>query len=99
MELDALTGNRLNESPFDKTGEGKFEADDLLVGTSEGTVAAGGIKPAQGGIITTPTVVKSKDDPTKEYKYASSSTGAVIKTPESVSKAKVGRITWREIIQ
>jgi hypothetical protein len=44
-------------------------------------------------------VVKSKDDPTKEYKYASSPTGAVIKTPESVSKAKVGRITWREIIQ
>ncbi|PWB60174.1 MAG: hypothetical protein C3F18_00070 [Nitrosomonadales bacterium] len=98
MELDALTGNRLNDSPFDVTGEGKFDASDLLTyGSSQ--VAAGGIKPAQGGIITTPTVVKSKDDPNKEYKYASSSTGAVIKTPESVSKGKVGRITWREIVQ
>ncbi|MFA7316357.1 MAG: PilC/PilY family type IV pilus protein [Sulfuricella sp.] len=102
MELDALTGNRLGVSPFDKTGEGTFDSADLLTGTTEGTVAAGGIKPAEGGIITTPTVVRNKDggkdkDKPCEYKYASSSTGAVIKTPESCEPP--GRIAWREIIQ
>lgn len=100
MELDALTGNRLNISPFDVTGKGSFDAEDLLTMTDSSgkKVAASGVMPAQGGIITTPTVVKDSINPNKEYKYASSSTGAVIKTPESVSPGKVGRITWHEII-
>ena len=98
MEMDALTGNRLSTSPFDVTGRGKFDSNDLVTyGTAQ--VAVSGIKPGAGGIITTPTVVKSKDDPKKEFKYASSSTGSVIKTPESVDPSRVGRISWREIIQ
>lgn len=97
MELDALTGNRLTTSPFDVNGGGFDNSDLFTYGGNK--VAAGGIKPSGGGIITTPTVVKSKNDPLLEYKYASSSTGAVIKTPESVKPGKAGRITWREVVQ
>lgn len=97
MELDALTGRRLITSPFDTNGDGKFDDQDLLpFGTK--SVSAGGIMPGQGGIITTPTVVKDQTDPRKEYKYASSSKGAVIKTPENVDPNQSGRITWREIM-
>jgi len=100
MELDALTGRRLAEMPFDANGDGKFDPDDSIKFDKQKT-AAGGIKPGEGGIITTPTVIKagSGEASGKEYKYASSSTGAVIKTPESEDFGQVGRISWRELVE
>jgi type IV pilus assembly protein PilY1 len=102
MELDAITGRRMDMiSPFDVNGDGSYSLGTL-------TSPPGGMKPWQGGIITTPTVIQTsasvpgapgKANTTQEYKYASSSTGAVIKTPESVNKNQAGRITWREIFQ
>lgn len=96
MELDALTGRRLNSTPFDVNGDGKFDASDFLSVSACANCTASGLKPAGGGVITTPTVIKSKDDPTKEFKYASSSTGNVNKTSESAG-GQSGRITWREV--
>lgn len=104
MELDAITGRRLETSPFDVLGDGSWSSGGL-------SSPPGGMKPKEGGIITTPTVIQQSASvpgapgsspntaSTIEYKYASSSTGAVIKTPESVSKGQAGRITWREIFQ
>jgi type IV pilus assembly protein PilY1 len=99
MELDAITGARLGETPFDANGDGTFNSLDYIIDPTDSTkkIPAGGISPGEGGIITTPTVIKSKDNPKKEYKYASSSTGAVIKTEESVGGAQTGRIAWREL--
>ena len=97
MELDALTGRRLTSTPFDVNGDATFSPGDLITfGSSCSNCAASGIKPADGGLITTPTVIKSGQDPTKEYKYSSSSKGTVIKTTES-SAGQSGRIAWREI--
>jgi len=98
MELDALTGRRLASTPFDVNGDGVFSSADLLTYNSL-LFAAGGVKPGGGGITTTPTVIKAQNDKSKEYKYSSSSTGAVIKTTESVTQGQAGRITWREIPQ
>lgn len=97
MELDALTGRRLETTPFDTDGNGLFDGSDKVQFIGSTTNYASGIMPAQGGILTTPTVIKSRDDPKKEYKYSSSSTGAVVKTAESASYA--GRIAWREVVQ
>ena len=100
MELDADTGSRLSGSPFDIDGDGDFDADDMLSFNSNSYVA-GGVKPSDGGIITTPTVIKDGTDPSKEHKYASSSTGDVAHVVESSdSSAGAGRrINWREIIE
>jgi type IV pilus assembly protein PilY1 len=98
MELDVLTGRRLNLTPFDVNGDGKFDASDLLSSSSCANCSASGLKPSGGGVITTPTVIKSKDDQNKEFKYASSSTGGIPKTTES-SGGQSGRITWREVSQ
>ncbi|HEY8024592.1 MAG TPA: PilC/PilY family type IV pilus protein [Burkholderiaceae bacterium] len=102
MELDALTGARPSSSPFDVNGDGSFSSADYFTDPTSSTSAkipVSGIMPGQGGIITTPTVVQSQSDPTVEYKYASSSTGAVIVTKEKVSGPQTGRIVWREINQ
>ncbi len=98
FELEALTGRRLAASPFDVNGDDKFDTDDLITFNNKPR-PAGAIKPGQGGIITTPTVIKAKDDPKKEFKYSSSSKGAIIKTPESVDQGQAGRISWREITE
>ena len=100
MELDALTGRVLTESPFDINLDGNFDAtDNTALVFNDITRIAGGIKPGEGGIFTTPTVIKDPKDPKKEFKYASTSGGAVVKTPESVSQNQAGRISWREIVQ
>ena len=33
MELDAITGKRLTEAPFDLNRDGKFDENDLVPGT------------------------------------------------------------------
>jgi type IV pilus assembly protein PilY1 len=97
MELDALTGRRLAVSPFDSDGNGVVSGADLLTFNAAPGIAAGGMKPSGGGILTTPTVIKSGTNPSIEYKYSSSSTGTVVRTVESVSGG--GRISWRELPQ
>jgi len=100
MELDALTGRMLSVSPFDMNLDGNFDgADNGALTFNSKSTNAGGIKPSEGGIFTTPTVIKDKVDSNKEYKYASTSKGAVVKTPESVTQGQSGRISWREIVQ
>jgi type IV pilus assembly protein PilY1 len=102
MELDALTGRRLDVTPFDVNGDGKFNSnagsDTDLVNFSSNcsSCIVGGQKPVEGGVITTPTVIKAKTGP-MEFKYSSSSTGKVEKTAES--SGRTGRITWREVTQ
>lgn len=101
MELDALTGRRLDVTPFDVNGDGKFNSnagsDSDLVNFSSNcsSCIVGGQKPAEGGVITTPTVIKGKPGSGNEFKYASSSTGKVEKTTESAGRT--GRISWREV--
>lgn len=87
MELDAITGAHPDGPPFDTNGDGAFDTNDL---TTSG-------KMSEGGITTTPTVVKNSNNPTKEYKYQSSSSGTVEKNEGPVPPTQTGRIAWREL--
>jgi len=101
MELDAVSGGRLSTSPFDINNDGVFDlADQALTDTNgdgvinnqdKKQVVSG--KKSKIGIIKTPSVITAG---TKEYKYASGSTGALESTGES-SGLKNGRQSWRQL--
>ena len=72
MELDYLSGERLDTSPFDINGDGKFTADDLISFTLSGTdykLPASGVQ-SENGIWSTPAFLTSGID---EWMYMSTS--------------------------
>jgi type IV pilus assembly protein PilY1 len=94
MELNAITGNRLSESPFDLNGDDKFDDKDLVnIGGSQEPVAVSGMKSAVG-ILPTPTILSSGS---VEYKYGSGTTGDIFTTVESPGNDGRGRIAWRQL--
>ncbi len=101
MELDAITGSRLKETPFDLNGDGLFNAGDWVTGTGDfdgdGTpetikIPVSG-KKSKEGIIKTPAIIGAGE---KEYKYASGTTGNVEITVEPGSGG-AGRQSWRQL--
>jgi type IV pilus assembly protein PilY1 len=102
MELDALTGNRLNETPFDLTGDGNINGDDMgtlidtnddgIVNSSDDNTSISG-KKSKVGIIKTPGIVSAG---TVEYKYTSGSSGSLESTTESTSGGR-SRQSWRQL--
>lgn len=101
MELDAITGGRLKETPFDLNGDGLFNSDDWATATGDfdgdGTpetvrVPASG-KKSKEGIIKTPAIIGAGE---KEYKYASGTTGNVEITVEP-GGGGTGRQSWRQL--
>jgi len=102
MELDALTGNRLNETPFDLSGNGIISSEDMVklvdtnndnvVNSNDASTSVSG-KKSTVGIIKTPGVVSAG---TVEYKYTSGSSGSLESTTESTSGAGT-RQSWRQL--
>ena len=101
MELDAITGGRLQETPFDLNGDGLFNSGDWVTATGDfagdGTpetvrVPASG-KKSKEGIIKTPAIIGAGE---KEYKYASGTTGNVEITVEP-GGGGTGRQSWRQL--
>lgn len=101
MEVDAITGSRLEETPFDVNGDGKFNSADWVFGTGDfdgdGTpetikVPVSG-KKSKEGIIKTPAIIGAGE---KEYKYASGTSGNVEITVEPGSGGE-GRQSWRQL--
>ncbi len=101
MELDAITGSRLEETPFDLNGDGKFNSDDWVLGTGDfdgdGTpetikIPVSG-KKSKEGIIKTPAIIGAGE---KEYKYASGTSGNVEVTVEPGGEGN-GRQSWRQL--
>lgn len=104
MELDYLTGGRLDSSPFDVNGNGNFNDDQQTItveGESE-NVAVGGLL-LDIGIAPTPTVIGggvvpgSTPPQLQEIKIFSGSSGAIQSVKEKVPPGGRGRINWREI--
>lgn len=99
MELDALTGNRLNETPFDISGNGLIGVEDMVSfdlnndGTADSVSASG--KKSKVGIIKTPGVIGNPGGE-DETKHTSGSTGAMETTLESVEGGS-GRQSWRQL--
>jgi type IV pilus assembly protein PilY1 len=92
MELDALTGQRLAEAPFDLNRDGKFDENDFVPGT---TLPPSGMK-SEVGITPEPGVLT---DPVRgiEYKYLPGTTGNIQMTGENPGAGNVGRQSWRQI--
>jgi type IV pilus assembly protein PilY1 len=102
MEIDALTGNRLNETAFDLSGNGVINAEDMVklvdtdnngsINSNDALTSASG-KKSTIGIIKSPGVVSAG---TTEYKYTSGSSGLLESTQESTAGGG-GRKSWRQL--
>jgi type IV pilus assembly protein PilY1 len=104
MELDANSGSRLNNSPFDYDANGYFTSADQVDFDVDGDnsleqVGGSGIRIKKdgnlGGIYTTPAVLNLPD--TKERKYLSNSLGTI----EQVNETAQGRLvqSWRQVME
>lgn len=101
MEMDALSGSRLEQTPFDLNGDGKFNSADWATGTGDFdgdgtpetiTIPVSG-KKSKEGIIKTPAIIGAGE---KEYKYASGTSGNVEITVEPGGGSD-GRQSWRQL--
>jgi type IV pilus assembly protein PilY1 len=95
MELDALTGKALDESPFDLNADSKFSTDDRVNdGTTENVYASGrhstvGINP-EPGILSDPSRAL-------EYKYTPGTSGEISVITNNPGAGSFGRQSWRQL--
>ncbi|MEX2049861.1 MAG: PilC/PilY family type IV pilus protein, partial [Steroidobacteraceae bacterium] len=97
MELDALTGSRLEASPFDLNRDIEFDGDDFVEVTLEdGTVIEVPVSGLQSevGITPKPGILAG---PNAEYKYTPGTTGNIQVTVENPGVNATGRQSWRQI--
>jgi len=99
MELDALTGKRLQESPFDLMRDNQFTTEDMVeVTLPNGTKE---LRPASGlqstvGIIPKPGILVDPTNPV-EYKYTPGTSGNISVTVENPGPNSHGRQAWRQL--
>lgn len=93
MELDAISGARLENSVFDYNNDGVIDADDFAD-------YAGGQIPGSGiyipATLASPAVIGA-DDASMEYKLTSGISGEVTTTKEATGSIFVGRQSWRQL--
>jgi type IV pilus assembly protein PilY1 len=96
MEMEAVSGERLEEPPLDITENGTIDAGDLVTVTIDGVTKAWVPSAIQSreGIIDTPAVVTTPDG--NEIKVASGTSGAVEAVREAGSGAQL-RGSWRQL--
>ena len=90
MELNYLTGGRLDISPFDITGDSKIDQNDI-----DGGQTPSGLQ-IIGGMVATPTPIDTAA-PTIEYKVLVDTSGEIQSIAESKKPTYKGRISWREL--
>ena len=98
MELDALTGSRLAQTPFDVNRDGVFDSNDLVTVTINGTtvtIPVSGVDP-NVGITPDPGILLNADG-RKEFKYSAGTTGNIGVTTENPGPRASGRQSWRQI--
>jgi type IV pilus assembly protein PilY1 len=96
MEFNALTGSRLETSPFDTNNDHKINEADKISVTISGqnqTVAVSGVQSTEG-ILPTPTILSSG---ATETKYDSGSAGGIFTTTEDPGPWARGRLAWRQL--
>ncbi|WP_026289957.1 pilus assembly protein [Thioalkalivibrio sulfidiphilus] len=95
MEMDALSGARLDYSVFDMNQDGEFSSGDyitIIVDGEEIQVPVSGIR-SEVGIIKDPAIISAGE---REYKFASGSSGEVERIVERGTIARP-RGSWRQI--
>lgn len=98
MELDALSGGRLNSTPFDLNNDGVFDQGDYVTVTIDGAevqVPISGLQPDVG--ITPEPGVLLGEGGTKEFKYNPGTSGTISVTVENPGEGTSGRQSWRQI--
>ena len=98
MELNALNGSRLDESPFDLNGDSSFDSNEyvqVLIGGKLVWVPVSGVK--YNELLTTPAVGTQSNTPSKETKYMSGSSGSITTIDENPGTNGSGRDSWRQI--
>jgi type IV pilus assembly protein PilY1 len=95
MEIDYLSGGRLNIAVFDVNGDGKIDGVDIAAFPG-GSVHASGVR--LDAISSSPSVVRGfGDDGSLENKYLNQSSGAIARVLESGEPLSNRRTSWREI--
>jgi type IV pilus assembly protein PilY1 len=107
MEVSAISGARLPESPFDVNDDGVFNDADLVDfdGDSDAPLPTSGIRKAGGieggsGIPTPPAILDDPECPNgvcSELKFTGTSNATVESIRESSSPYSQGRQNWREV--
>jgi type IV pilus assembly protein PilY1 len=90
MTLDALTGGRLAQTPFDLNRDGVFDSNDLVNGQP-----ISGLDP-NVGITPDPGILQSTDG-TKEFQYNAGTTGLIGITIGNPGQRSTGRQSWRQV--
>jgi len=101
MEMNALTGGRLDESPFDNNRDGQFTNGDFVTVTIDGvavTVPVSGMQ-SEVGIAQSPGILSSDN---AEFKYLSGTTASasgsnIQRAVENPGPNARGRQSWRQI--
>lgn len=97
MELDGLTGSRLQATPFDLNRDGEFDSRDLVtIDLPDGTrieVPVSGLQ-SEVGITPKPGILSGE---TAEYKYTPGTTGNIQVTVENPGANATGRQSWRQV--
>ena len=100
MELSTTNGGRLDITPFDTNGDGKFDGNDLVtLGSSK--VATGGTR-FKTGIPSSPVIMNGGPGPNPaclggECKFISSSDGKVNSVNENPDNSGYVRESWRQL--
>jgi Tfp pilus tip-associated adhesin PilY1 len=94
MEIDALTGKRLGDSPVDTNRDGKIDAADMVT-DGTGSVAPGGFK-SDVGIVSGVGIAADPVNPV-EFKYMAGSKGQMQTVRESSPAKSRGRQSWRAV--
>ena len=95
MELDALSGGRLEETPFDLNRDGIFGDGDFVVAPDGSRVPVSGLQPGVG--ITPEPGILIGDEGRKEFKYNPGTSGEIAVTVENPGRGAAGRQSWRQI--
>jgi len=96
MEMDALSGARLQTTPFDLNNDGMFNSGDFVtvtIGGSTMTIPASGLQ-SQVGITPKPGILAGAN---AEYKYTPGTSGDIQMTVENPGAGAIGRQSWRQI--
>jgi type IV pilus assembly protein PilY1 len=97
MEMDALSGARLQQTPFDNNDDGQFDGADMVTVTlpdgTTVTVPISGLK-SEVGITPKPGILAGEN---AEYKYTPGTTGEIQMTVENPGANAMGRQSWRQV--
>jgi len=93
MEVDADSGSRLPESPFDVNGDGVIDNADILA-LASGDAVVSGVR-SKEGIVATPGILNNPEG--GEFKYFSGTSGNVDVVTESTDEAGKKRQSYRQL--